>query len=75
MVDVTGSCPTCKSTACRVVWNADSVLRLAANLFLFPLWSLIGYFGDTRGAYLALRQECKDCGTQFASPRFLRFGR
>lgn len=75
MADVTVSCPKCKSTACGIVWNADSVLRLAANLFLFPVWSLIGYFGDTRRAYLALRRECKACGTQFASPPFLKFGR
>lgn len=68
-------CPRCKSTACRIVWNADSVLRLSANLLLFPLWSLAGYLGDAKGAYFALRQECKKCGTRFESPRFLRLGR
>jgi hypothetical protein len=75
VVDAKGSCPACKSAECRIVWNADSVTRLAANLVLFPVWSLGGYFGDPRGAYLALRRECKACGTQFVSRRFLGFGR
>lgn len=75
MADVTDSCPKCKTSASRIVWNADSVLRLTANLLLLPVWFLIGFFGDPRGAYLSLRRECLACGTRFASARFLRMGR
>lgn len=75
MMDEAIRCPKCTSTSCRIVWNAASVTRLVANILLFPLWSLFGYFGDTRGTYLALPRECTVCGTRFESSRFLRFGR